>query len=873
MVAAMPSPSPQIPPPQRLPYPPDAGSELVPKVGYAPDVLSRQSGEGTLFELARDLQLSRSEGSCRFRRLLLQLAEEHDRQLTAAEELGARRCRGFSEGSEVEADLSPNSKAAGPAGGSRPAVAASYSGATAGGFTIVVVDEAAAFSAEPRRLISGSSLGGGGSLGGSGGGGGRLRAASSGSEAEEEVDAFGRLCSPGRPNYLSPDFCLGSGTSVLSSNDGKSRSRRGQGRPDFQMRGVWDYSIEDDSLDDGLGRQPSYTKYNMQTGADVTLFRNHDETKAVETSDGFLARFVSLPGSTARMVWDFCGASLIFYDLLTIPMNAFEVPETAVSKFMDWFTLIFWTVNMCMSPLVGFAENGITILVPRRTIQQYLKTWFLMDVCSLLPDWIFSLLALGEGTRNSAGSTVKLLRILRLVRMIRLIRLLKLGRILDDLNAMIDSEYISIVMKVVKMIVYLLLINHVIACMWFTAAHIKWDDEDHNNWLMANEMTGSSWRYLYLTSLHWSLTQFTPASMGVNPQNKVERSFAVMVVVFALVVFSYLLGSITGSLTQLRSLSEDMSKQFTNLRRYLRQQKVPGPLRFKLEKYLEHEWQRQKESISLKDVTIVGMLSDQLQGELQCALCVPHLSVHPLFKLLESVSPVTLFRLSNRAISRKMLAAGDSLFLPGENATHMYVVIAGRLRYVKQTLGESAAAAADAAESMAPVGSMETCDDQSGGAVLSVTEWVDSSEDWIAEPVLWTPTWKHMGHPISYLKSELLLVDAGRFAEVLGLNPQAMELTSVYARNFMAWLNEQDRQELSDITQGDQVGALIASFLAPRPSPRMSPRTERNLGGGKADNDLIYSHLIDAKATAPLAPQADWDGIDGSTDQERRAQC
>ena len=40
--------------------------------------------------------------------------------------------------------------------------------------------------------------------------------------------------------------------------------------------------------------------------------------------------------------------------------------------------------------------------------------------------------------------------------------------------------------------------------------------------------------------------EFTPASMSVNPTNLAERIFAVSVVVFALVGFSYLVGSITG---------------------------------------------------------------------------------------------------------------------------------------------------------------------------------------------------------------------------------------------------------------------------------------------------------------------------------------
>ena len=60
-------------------------------------------------------------------------------------------------------------------------------------------------------------------------------------------------------------------------------------------------------------------------------------------------------------------------------------------------------------------------------------------------------------------------------------------------------------------------------------------------------------------------------------------------------------------------------------------------------------------------------------------ICMPHFSVHPLFARLCVVSRVTIHRLANNAIYNKLLARTDTLFIPGETATHMYIVVAGRL--------------------------------------------------------------------------------------------------------------------------------------------------------------------------------------------------
>merc|ERR1719424_178516 len=136
--------------------------------------------------------------------------------------------------------------------------------------------------------------------------------------------------------------------------------------------------------------------------------------------------------------------------------------------------------------------------------------------------------------------------------MVRLLRVGRLTKVIGKLHEMIDSEYLSIAMEIVSMIVVMMGINHFISCIWYVIAH----NADGASWINVHgfaedELRASGRWYLYLTSFHWGITQFTPASMHVQPQNTMERGYAVVVVVFALVVFSYVVGSITGSLTQL----------------------------------------------------------------------------------------------------------------------------------------------------------------------------------------------------------------------------------------------------------------------------------------------------------------------------------
>jgi len=503
------------------------------------------------------------------------------------------------------------------------------------------------------------------------------------------------------------------------------------------------------------------------------------------TYNGRFRTCIAYPSSPSRLAWDFIGAAFIFWDLVMIPMvQAFDPPTELWLQVIDWITLGFWTLNVPMSLMVGYVQEGVTVMVPWLILKRYFSTWLFIDLMVVVPDWIFTALEVHATTSSAhtAGNSVKLLRILRLLRMVRLLRLLKLRKVLARINEMIDTEHTSIIANICKMILLLLLITHFIACAWFS---IGSSTVEEKTWLLHYELQGELWYYQYFTALHWSITQFTPASMEITPRNLSERVFTIAVVVFALVGFSYVVGSITGSLTQLRGLHEDQSKQFWDLRRYLKQNKVPQVLSTRIQTYLEHAWTTQHSRLPVKSVKILSLLSEQLTCELQCELYVPYTSVHPFFEHLNEMSRVTMSRIANLGIVRKALAREDTLFHPSEEATHMYIVALGRLKYVR----------------------IERCGTELG------TENVDKGEDWIAESVLWIRSWPHIGRLTAMTESDLLCVDPRIFGEVISLNPAAHMFAQTYCRNFLEWLRSVPPEELSDISQGEIIGDQIRGFM------------------------------------------------------------
>merc|ERR1719313_2863930 len=109
------------------------------------------------------------------------------------------------------------------------------------------------------------------------------------------------------------------------------------------------------------------------------------------------------------------------------------------------------------------------VLDPFRIALRYLRTWCIVDVIVVLPDWFFTISAiLGEGASpQGSPSSMRLIRVLRLVRLARLLLLLRLRKAWSMLYDFIDSEKVGIVLNVVQMVVVLVVVNHFVACAWF----------------------------------------------------------------------------------------------------------------------------------------------------------------------------------------------------------------------------------------------------------------------------------------------------------------------------------------------------------------------------------------------------------------------
>ncbi|CAE7763776.1 AKT5 [Symbiodinium sp. CCMP2592] len=553
---------------------------------------------------------------------------------------------------------------------------------------------------------------------------------------------------------------------------------------DFALREVWAKHYSRSSNKVPLSGQTSETMGSHTIK--LALSPSMENVNKAKNAKGLIA----YPASKHRVAWDLFGGLLILYDLFMIPLKVFEYPDTLFTDAMDWMTLLFWTLNVAATLTVGFTRRGETVMAPREIFKNYLRTWCIVDVITLVPDWAFTLVRIATPNLEDASSGglgeegVRLLRILRLARTARLLRLLKLQKVMEKISDYLDSEVASIMANIAKMILLLLALNHLIACVWY-ALSIAFHDAGVPAWVDSGMLT-EPWDIRYVTSFHWSITQFTPASKPqIHPANIVEQTFAIFVVVFALVGFSYVVGSILGSLAQLRSMTEQSAKDFWMMRRFLRRNHVPMELASRIQRFVEHAHSQQQKKMSIQEVKVLSLLSGGLMEELQCAMNMPHMMLHPLFAFLNNFSVITVQRLAKEAVQRFQLARGDTQFLPNQEGSYLYFIASGRMQYVRDA---------------------DTPNER--------VEVVDKGEDWIGEPVIWTPFWIHVGQLTAVSECDLCAVAPKAFGDIVALVRPVAAIVARYSQKFMLWVKDLDTKgELTDVMQGEDVLDLIRSFL------------------------------------------------------------
>jgi len=496
-------------------------------------------------------------------------------------------------------------------------------------------------------------------------------------------------------------------------------------------------------------RSRSYVKYG-------SVQRFQSRFVNIQQEEAAASKWRTNPLSSHRMSWEIVGVTLITYDLVMIPLMAFGPKWEKVTEPMLWITAIYWTLDMLFSCSVGFHSNGALETRLWSVVGNYLKTWFMLDLIVISCDWsllILDLSGLGESDASEKMGYLKVGRWLRILRFVRLVRLAKLHFFFDRLLEDIISDYLVTILRVTKLILFILVSCHLIACAWYGLGyHVS---HSRTTWVADAFTKQDDFDYRYFTSLHWSVTQFTPASMEVVPTNALERAFNCFVVIFAMVMFSSFVSSITEAMTYLRKVNAKKSEQYEMLRQYMTDNGVSVQLARRIWQYLDQSVRIRQQRKLWHDIELFTSLPENLQSEVHFESYMPTVTRHPFFYIYNEACPAALRSMCHKVINEIATPSGQYVFNQGEHADHMYFVIQGHLDYFVSASTEMT--------------------DSWEGAI--------SSGEWASEAAIWV-TWLHVGRLVSSCNSVLLALSGPSMHAVMKQYLKTLAPCYLYAKDF-----------------------------------------------------------------------------------------
>merc|ERR1712032_1153492 len=118
--------------------------------------------------------------------------------------------------------------------------------------------------------------------------------------------------------------------------------------------------------------------------------------------------------------------------------------------------------------------------------------------------------------------------------------------------------------------------------------------------------------------------------MEIVPRNSFERAFNIIVILFAMVTFSSFVSSITNTMTHIRTINAQRSKEEATIRRFINQYSISSELASRIWFVLRKNNILVDRRIRVADVPSLQRLPVHILDDIRAEVYTPTLAYHPL---------------------------------------------------------------------------------------------------------------------------------------------------------------------------------------------------------------------------------------------------
>jgi len=160
-----------------------------------------------------------------------------------------------------------------------------------------------------------------------------------------------------------------------------------------------------------------------------------------------------------------------------------------------------------------------------------------------------------------------------------------------------------------------------------------------------------------------------------------ERLFTCIVIIFALVVFSSFVSSITQAMTLLRLTHARKAEQDLLMRRYFSEFRIPRELAARCKHFMLQHQRMSTKRIKESEIPCMVLLPKPIREELRYQAFMPWLTSHPFFNTYMELCPEGMRQMCIKATDEVSMLPLEDLFWNGQSVNRMLFVRVGLLSY------------------------------------------------------------------------------------------------------------------------------------------------------------------------------------------------
>ncbi|EAR83669.3 cyclic nucleotide-binding domain protein (macronuclear) [Tetrahymena thermophila SB210] len=370
------------------------------------------------------------------------------------------------------------------------------------------------------------------------------------------------------------------------------------------------------------------------------------------------------PETFGCALWDiFYGLSILTY-FFFIPINiSFNVDLLPLT----YTILLFQIVNIIISFIKGYYQQGILILDRKQIIVNYAKTYLFFDLLIIfifnkyhnILCWLFY------------GYIVKLKRIIERT----------------DNYFQIIRKYPTLY-ELSLLFITLLLIGQITGCGFHYIAYKELQlNPDSKTWLqLPNLSQDNNWVSIYIASQYFAfITMMTVGYGDIYPTSSNERIYVIFMTLCSSAIFGYVMNTIGHILQERSTKHSNIQKRKQDIVSYLNDRNIDKSLQIEVLEYLDFSYnldQKNKQTIDILFEQIPKNLTDQIYIEYFGKIIQQN-------KILSiNFSKESLDELSLK-IKEKHLYPNEYLIQKGTQEERVYFLLYGQLEIIIETPNRS----------------------------------------------------------------------------------------------------------------------------------------------------------------------------------------